>query len=41
MNDITIFTYGGDLYHEKWTYADRNQVLDPIYVVTLARYKGM
>lgn len=32
---------GYDQFREEWKYADRNQVLDLIHVVTLAWYKGI
>ena len=32
---------GYDQSREEWKYADRNEVLDLIYVVTLAWYKGI
>lgn len=32
---------GYDYFREEWTYADRDQVLDLIHVVTLAWYKGI
>ena len=32
---------GYDQFRKEWKYADRNQVLDLIYVVTLAWYKGI
>ena len=32
---------GYDQFREEWKYADRNEVLDLIYVVTLAWYKGI